>query len=137
MEQPSIGHVADVITEVIRPAAVVPEAVARKILKRMTLFNIYTGSLWAAESNRWVRYDHPWIGPGEPGRAQRLGTLKIAYGSPRKYEITIYQVMITQFGADSGCTVQSLCDEALGFGGLTLADCPRAALTAPPKPFRF
>jgi hypothetical protein len=137
MEQPSVGQVPDAITEVIRPAAVVPEAAARAILKRMALLNIYTGGLWLAELNRWVRYDHTWSAPGDPGNAHRLGTLKITYGSPRKYEITIYQVMITQIGADSGCTMQSLCDEALGFGDLTLADCPRAALSAPPKPFRF
>jgi hypothetical protein len=30
-----------------------------------------------------------------------------------------------------------LCDEALHFGGLTLDDCPRAELNAPPRPFRF
>jgi len=36
-----------------------------------------------------------------------------------------------------GWTVESLCDEALGFGGLTLATCPRADLKPPPKPFRF
>jgi hypothetical protein len=137
MEQPSIGQVADAFTEVIRPAAVVPESVARTILKKMALHNIYTGGLWLAEVSRWVRYDQPWAGPGDPGAAQRLGTLKVAYGSPRKYEITIYQVMITQFGADSDCTMTSLCDEALSFGGLTLAECPRAALTTPPKPFRF
>jgi hypothetical protein len=33
--------------------------------------------------------------------------------------------------------VESLCDEALAFGGLDLATCPRATLQAPPKPFRF
>lgn len=137
MEQPSVGQVPDAITEVIRPAAVVPEAAARAILKRMALLNIYTGGLWLAELNRWVRYDHPWRAPGDPGNAQRVGTLKITYGSPRKYEITIYQVMITQIGSDQGCTMQSLCDEVLSFGDLTLADCPRAALSAPPKPFRF
>jgi hypothetical protein len=34
-------------------------------------------------------------------------------------------------------TVASLCDEALKFGGLTLATCPRADLKPPPQPFRF
>ena len=60
-----------------------------------------------------------------------------AYGTPTKYEITIYQVTITQYGAATGMTVASLCDEALSFGELTLAQCPRATLAPPPKPFRF
>ncbi len=62
---------------------------------------------------------------------------QVAYGTPTKYEITIYQVTITQAGQDAGYMVASLCDEALGFGDLTLAQCPRATLAAPPKPFRF
>jgi hypothetical protein len=33
--------------------------------------------------------------------------------------------------------VQSLCDEALGFGGLNLDTCERADLKEPPKPFRI
>jgi hypothetical protein len=46
-------------------------------------------------------------------------------------------VTITPFGAQHGWTVDDLCDEALGFGGYTLADCPRADLTPPPKPFKM
>jgi hypothetical protein len=34
-------------------------------------------------------------------------------------------------------TVQSLCDEALQHGGLTLDTCPRADLKPPPLPFRM
>ena len=60
-----------------------------------------------------------------------------AYGTPTRYEITLYRVTVTQFGHDNGWTVELLCDEALGYGGLTLGECPRAALNAPPKPFRF
>lgn len=66
-----------------------------------------------------------------------LGSIQVAYGTPTKYEITIYRVTVTHAGAAYGWTVRTLCDEALGFGDLTLAMCPRAELTAPPKPFRF
>ena len=127
----------DVITEVIRPAAIVPEEAARSILSGMADSSVYAGGFWLAEPSRWVRYDRPWQGPGEPGDSIRLGTLQVAYGTPTKYEITIYQVTITQAGQEAGYMVASLCDEALGFGDLTLAQCPRAALAAPPKPFRF
>ena len=83
------------------------------------------------------RYDRPWEGYGSPGGAELIGTIQVAYGTPTRYEITIYRVTVTKFGSDQGWTVSTLCDEALDFGGLTLADCPRAALSAPPQPFRF
>jgi hypothetical protein len=127
----------DVITEVIRPAAIVPEEAARAILSGMAESSVHTGGRWLAEPSRWVRFDHPWAAPEVPAGATRLGTIKVAYGTPTKYEITIYQVTITVAGHDAGYTVQSLSDEALQFGNLTLAQCPRAALAAPPKPFRF
>jgi hypothetical protein len=31
--------------------------------------------------------------------------------------------------------VESLCDDAFKHAGLTLEECPRAALAAPPRPF--
>jgi hypothetical protein len=127
----------DMITEVIRPAAIVPEAAARAILTGMASSSVYVDGFWLAAPSRWTRYDRPWVGPSDPGQTQRLGTIQVAYGTPTKYEITIFQVAITQVGADSGVSVQSLCDEALAFGELTLAKCPRATLSAPPKPFRF
>ena len=66
-----------------------------------------------------------------------IGTIQVAYGTPTKYEITLYRVTVSRFGTEEGWTVDSLCDEALGFGGLTLAECPRATLAAPPRPFRY
>ncbi len=61
----------------------------------------------------------------------------MAYGTPTKYEITIYRITVTVAGVEAGWTVESLTDEALAFGGLTLAACPRARLSDPPKPFRY
>jgi hypothetical protein len=129
------------VTEVIRPAAVVPEEAARTILVELSLNSVVAGGLWNGQPSRWERYDRPWAAPDGPGvgphAAQLLGSIQVAYGTPTKYEITIYRVTVTHAGAALGWSVQSLCDEALGFGGLTLAMCPRAALSAPPAPFRF
>lgn len=58
MNEPSLDS-TDVITEVIRPAAIVPEAAARKILRYMSVINIFTGGLWQAEVRYWIRYDRP------------------------------------------------------------------------------
>ena len=137
MEQPAIAHGTDVVTEVIRPAAIIPENAARAILSGMTRNSVYNDGCWLAEPSCWTRYDFPWDAPGDRGQTHRLGTIQVAYGTPTKYEITIYQVTITQYGTERGVTVQSLCDEALSFGDLSLAECPRASLAPPPKPFRF
>lgn len=126
-----------VITEVIRPAAIVPEEAARAILIELSLNSARTDGLWLAEPSRWARYDQPWDDADLPGAARLIGSIQVAYGTPTRYEITIYRVTITTVGAELGWTVQSLSDEALGYGDLTLAQCPRAALTPPPKPYRF
>jgi hypothetical protein len=127
-----------VISEVIRPAAVLPEAAARAVLVEMALRDVNNGGNWHAQPSLWRRYDRPWDGAdGWEGTADLLGSIQVAYGTPTRYEITIYRATITQFGSEHGWTVESLCDEALGFGGLDLATCPRADLRPPPVPFRM
>jgi hypothetical protein len=126
-----------VVTEVIRPAAVLPEEAARAVLVEMAVRDVRNGGTWAAEPNLWRRYDRPFDGNGLPGGAELIGTMQVAYGTPTRYEITIYRATITRFGNENDWTVESLCDEALGFGGLDLASCPRASLQPPPRPFRI
>lgn len=126
-----------VVTEVIRPAAIVPEEAARAILVEMSLHGVSTGGTWFAEASRWNRYDRPWESTSSPGEAGLVGSLQVAYGTPTKYDITIYRVTITQLGSRLGWTVQTLSDDALGFGDLTLAQCPRAPLQPPPRPFPY
>jgi hypothetical protein len=127
-----------VVTEVIRPAAVVPEESARRILMELALHDVRIGGEWWSEPATWQRYDQAWNGnDGGAGTAMLLGTIQIAYGVPTRYEITIFRATITRTGVEHGLTVSGLCDEALAFGSLTLATCPRADLKAPPPPFRF
>jgi hypothetical protein len=127
-----------VVTEVIRPAAILPEDSARAVLMELALRDVRVGGNWQAEPSVWRRFDQPWDGAdGGPGTAELLGTVQVAYGVPTRYEITIFRATITKLGTERGWTVTGLCDEALGYGGLTLATCPRADLKPPPKPFRF
>jgi hypothetical protein len=130
-------EIEEMITEVIRPAAVIPEAAARAILTGMAVTSVYSDGVWLAEPSRWVRYDRPWTLPLDQGRTNRLGIIRVAYGMPTKYEITIFQVAVTQAGIAAGLSPHDLADEALQFGGLTLAACPRAVVSEPPKPFRY
>lgn len=127
-----------VVTEVIRPAAVIPEEAARKILMELALRDVRAGGVFEADPSVWRRFDRPWDGPGgTPGTAELLGTIQIAYGVPTRYEITLFRATITKLGSQAGWSVSGLCDEALSFGGLTLETCPRADLKPPPRPFRF
>jgi hypothetical protein len=126
-----------VVTEVIRPAAIIPEEATRAVLVELALRDVQNGGVWQSEPSLWSRYDRPWEAYGSPGGAELIGTIQVAYGTPTRYEITIYRVTVTKYGSEQGWTVATLCDEALAFGDLDLASCPRATLNAPPKPFRF
>lgn len=127
-----------VVTEVIRPAAVIPEEAARTILMELALRDVRVGGQWDAEPTVWRRFDTAWNGVnGTPGTAELLGTIQIAYGVPTRYEITLFRATITSLGGQHGWSVKDLCDEALGFGALTLETCPRADLKPPPRPFHF
>ena len=118
------------ITEVIRPSAIIPEDAARNVLVELSMRDIRSGGAWLADPSIWRRFD----GPSE---RKLIGSIQVAYGTPTRYEITIFRATVTPYGAERGWTVTSLCDEALEYGGLSLANCPRASLAAPPKPFRF
>ena len=127
-----------VVTEVIRPAAIIPENAARAVLMQLALLDVRVDGCWQADPAVWRRYDGPWNGDdGGPGTAQLLGSIQVAYGVPTRYEITIYRVTLSELGHSERWTVETLCDEALSYGGLTLATCPRAQLSPPPRPFRF
>jgi hypothetical protein len=126
-----------VVSEVIRPAAIIIEESARIVLVELAIRDVQNNGHWQSEPTLWSRYDRPWEGYGSRGSAELIGTIQVAYGTPTRYDITIYRATITKFGTDNGWTVVKLCDEALGYGNLDLAGCPRASLNAPPKPYRF
>ena len=126
-----------IVSAVIRPSAIIPEASARAILVELAIRAVRNGGLWECQPSLWSRFDAPWTDAAGPGLARPVGTMQVAYGTPTRYEITIYRATVTDFGTAQGWDVESLCDEALAFGGLKLADCPRATMLAPPKPFRF
>ena len=125
-------------TTVIRPAAVLPEAAARAVLAALERLDVAHGGIWNASPGVWQRYDRPWDGDaGSTGHALLVGTIAAVYGTPSRYEITIYRATVTQHGLGNGWTVEALCDDALQHAGLTLERCPRAALVSPPTPDPF
>jgi hypothetical protein len=130
---------SDELTKVIRPAAVVPEASAAMIIEQLTSRDVARGGVWNVSPTLWQRYSGAWDGiGGTTGSALLIGSIAVAYETPVRNHITIYRVTITEGGRDLGWTVEALCDEALGYGGLTLDACPRADLMSPPTrdPFK-
>jgi len=125
-------------TTVIRPSAVLHEQAARDVLRELEYRDVGRGGVWSASSGVWQRFDRPWDGVGGTrGTAQLVGTIAAVYGTPGKYDITIYRVTTTEFGRETGWAVETLCNEALQHAGLTLENCPRAQLVEPPAPDPF
>ena len=121
-------------TAVIRPSAVLTEVLANKILKELETQDVSKGGIWSANVGLWQRYDHAWDGPGGThGTAKLVGSIGAVYGTPSKYDITIYRVTVTEHGTKLGWSVDSLCDDALKWVNLTLATCPRTELASTAK----
>jgi hypothetical protein len=126
------------LSRIIRPAAVVPEASAATIVAELTARDVSNGGVWNATPTLWQRYSGPWDGPGQTrGSAVLIGTIAVAYETPVRNHITIYRVNVSPAGSALGWSVDQLCDDALAYGGLSLAACPRAELAAPPVPDPF
>ena len=122
--------------EVIRPAAVLSEGATRLILQGLTGDDVQSGGHWWTRVGTWRRYESPWApGADEAGPVPHLGTISCVYDSPARYCVTVFRVAMTAHGLRQGWSVESLCDDAFRHAGLTLADCPRAALAPPPPPF--
>ncbi len=122
--------------EVIRPAAVLSEVHAKLILTGLANDDVNHGGHWWTRVGTWRRFESPWApGATQPGDAIHLGTISCVYDSPSRYCVTVFRVSMTSFGLRQGWTTESLCDDAFRHAGLTLSDCPRAALSAPPRPF--
>lgn len=123
-------------TTVIRPSAVLADRDAKRVLDELQRQDVSNGGVWSASVGLWQRYDTPWV-DGHKGDSKLIGSIGAVYGTPSKYDITIYRVTLSEAGLARGWTVEALCDDALQHADLTLASCPRTALTSPaPDPFR-
>jgi hypothetical protein len=129
-------HGDGAVSEVIRPAAIVPEEAARAILAALESRSIDKGGYWVATTRQWARYSAPGVDRDGAPVGQLVGWIEAVYGATTRYEVTLYRVTVTPVGTEAGWTVENLCDEPLGYGGLQLASCPRAQMQPPPKPFR-
>lgn len=126
-------------TEVIRPAAVLPNEAAVKVLAHLRWDDVTNRGVWNANASVWQRFDRPWDGPGGTrGESSHIGSIAVMYDHPARHEVTIYRVTITAYGVEQGWDVARLCDDALSSAGLTLAECPVATMAGAPAtdPFK-
>src|SRR5438270_632774 len=82
------------VTEVIRPAAVLPESAARVVLVELAVRDVRADGVWWSSPTVWQRWDKPWDAVEEAGSAELIGSLQVAYGSPTRYAITIFRATI-------------------------------------------
>ncbi len=123
----------------LRPAAVLDHRAAARLLAELERMDVSLGGLWAASASLWQRYDQPWNGPGGArGTSLLVGSIGVMYDAPARQQITLYRVTLTEAGQALGFTVDRICDDALSWVGMTLAQCPRAELATAPAadPFR-
>ena len=122
----------------LRPSAVLPAWVAADVIAGLQSHDVSLGGVWSASVGLWQRYDKPWDGPaGSKGSAQLVGTIGALYGTPTRYDITIYRVTLTEHGREAGWSHEDLADDALRHGRVTLAQCPRARSSAASEPLRL
>ena len=62
-----------VVSEVIRPAAIIPEDSARAVLVELALRDVQNGGHWRSEPTLWSRYDGPWGHGGHGGQGGNGG----------------------------------------------------------------
>ena len=56
---------------IIRPAAILDERAANRVLDELKRLDISAGGVWNATSSLWQRYDTPWDGMGGKGEMVR------------------------------------------------------------------
>jgi hypothetical protein len=122
----------------VRPALVLAERETRELLASANRNDVGIGGQFAAGPAGIQLWDGPFNGPsGTHGTATHLGSVDWSYDTPAKHYVTIYRVMVTQAGVDTGESPLTVLARVLGLGGLS-ADGSRVSMPAPPArdPFR-
>lgn len=122
----------------VRPALVLAERETRELLASANRNDVGLGGPFSAGPAGIQVWDGPFNGPnGTHGGALHLGSVDWSYDTPAKHYVTIYRVMVTQAGVDSGQSPLTILTQVLALGGLS-ADGNRVSLPAPPArdPFR-
>ena len=122
----------------IRPALVLPEREARRLLAAAGHHDVSRGGVFSAGPAGVQVWSAPWDGPGgSHGSSAHLGSVDWSYDTPARHYITVYRVMVTATGAQAGKTTESLLDQVLSLSGLRADGTTLSMVPPPPRdPFR-
>ncbi|HTY72866.1 MAG TPA: hypothetical protein VMI11_10655 [Actinomycetes bacterium] len=121
----------------VRPALVLAEQDARRLLDAARSHEVTRGGLFACSPAGVQVWDRPWTAPDSPGDAVHLGSVDWSYDTPVKHYVTIYRAMVTAAGVERGVTTETVLKAVLDLTGIPL-DGARITMAIPPPrdPFR-
>ncbi len=122
----------------VRPALVLPEREGRALLTAAQREDVSNGGCFSAGPAGIQVWSGPWSGPGgSRGDAKHLGSVDWSYDTPVRHYITIYRVLVTAAGVQTGESTASILERVLGLAGLG-ANGEVLSLPVPPPrdPFR-
>lgn len=103
----------------IRPALVLPEREGRALLVAAQREDVSCGGCYSAGPAGVQVWSGPWEGiGGSRGDAVHLGSVDWSYDTPVRHYITIYRVLVTPQGVQSGQDTHLLLGRVLGLAGL-------------------
>lgn len=115
----------------VRPAMVLPEAQARRLIAAAERGDVGRGGCFSAGPAGVQVWSGPWDGVlGTHGSSEHLGSVDWCYDTPTRHYITVYRVMVTARGAAAGQTTSGLLARVLALAGIDAGD--QTALVAPP-----
>jgi hypothetical protein len=119
----------------VRPDVVVPVESTRAVLAAATRNDVASGGVFSGGPAGVQLWSGPWNSPhGGPGTAEHLGSVDWSYDTPVKHSVTIYRVMLTAEGAETGLTTDSLLGTVLGLAGVAVPGLPAVAVPLPREP---
>ena len=93
----------------VRPALVLPEREARYLLAAAQREDVSRGGVFSAGPAGIQLWSDAWDGPGgSHGSSLHLGSVDWSYDTPARHYITVYRVLVTAAGAETGLTTESV-----------------------------
>jgi hypothetical protein len=123
-------------TSEIRPDVVLQVEKVRAVLAAAANNDVGSGGAFSGGPAGVQVWSGPWNSPsGGPGTAEHLGSVDWSYDTPVGHYVTIYRVMLTAAGTDTGLTTDSLLGTVLALAGLAVPTELATAIPLPRDPF--
>ena len=125
-------------TSDMRPDVVLPVQQIRAVLAAVANNDVACGGAFSPGPAGVQVWSGGWNGPtGGPGTSEHLGSVDWSYDTPVTQYVTIYRIMLTAAGAETGLTTDSLLGTVLAMAGIGVpTEVPTAAaIPLPRDPF--